>query len=139
MKTQFIYNQHFISPLEKTLPWLRLIILSTALVLVLRAGFAHAETAGDSANTPASSTGASAKSLEQSADIKVRRDARGRKIQYVDFSDVMIEGRARTPDGFVIQSRSPGRFKSLIELRSNFRDNIRIHAHEASSAIGLAD
>lgn len=70
------------------------------------------------------------RSLEQEAGVKITKDARGRKVQYVDFGETMIEGKAKTPDGFVIQSRTLGKFNSLIELRKDFRDKIGIHALE---------
>ncbi|MEY3902366.1 MAG: hypothetical protein RL189_1672 [Pseudomonadota bacterium] len=125
-------NQRPTTLLDVGLIWLRLVLVSVAVVLVLRATVARAE-------TPAVSSAAGQTGIENAAEMKVKRDARGRKMQYVDFSDALIEGRARTPDGFVIQSRNAGRFKSMIELRSNFRDNIRVHALEAGSAIGIAD
>lgn len=125
-------NQRPTTLLDTGLIWLRLVLVSVAVVLVLRATVARAE-------TPAVSSAAGQTGIENAAEMKVKRDARGRKMQYVDFSDALIEGRARTPDGFVIQSRKAGRFKSMIELRSNFRDNIKVHALEAGSAIGIAD
>lgn len=125
-------NQRPTTLLDTGLIWLRLVLVSVAVVLFLRATVARAE-------TPAVSSAAGQTGIENTAEMKVKRDARGRKMQYVDFSDALIEGRARTPDGFVIQSRNAGRFKSMIELRSNFRDNIKVHALEAGSAIGIAD
>lgn len=125
-------NQRPTTLLDTGLIWLRLVLVSVAVVLVLRATVARAE-------TPAVSSAAGQTGIENAAEMRVKRDARGRKMQYVDFSDALIEGRARTPDGFVIQSRNAGRFKSMIELRSNFRDNIKVHALEAGSAIGIAD
>jgi hypothetical protein len=54
-------------------------------------------------------------------------------VQYVDFGETMIEGRAKTPDGFVIQSRTSGKFSSLIELRRDFRDKISLNALETAT------
>jgi hypothetical protein len=62
-------------------------------------------------------------------------DAKGRKVQVVDFDDASIEGRAKAPDGFVLQSRSSGRFKNIIELRRNFRPQMRGSAYEALVAV----
>lgn len=126
------FNQRPSTLLDVGLIWLRLVLVSVAVVLVPRATVARAE-------TQAVPSAAGQSGIDNAAEMKVKRDARGRKMQYVDFSDALIEGRARTPDGFVIQSRNAGRFKSMIELRSNFRDNIRVHALEAGSAIGIAD
>ncbi|MEN9826485.1 MAG: hypothetical protein RI953_2230 [Pseudomonadota bacterium] len=133
MSINHLSGRQFRNPIEKMLPWLRLVLLSIAVVIVLRAGLARAESTQE--NTPTSTSS----SMESSAQVKVTRDARGRKVQHIDFNETTIEGKARTPDGFVIQSRTPGRFKSLIELRSHFRDNIKVHALEASSAVGLGD
>ena len=69
-------------------------------------------------------------SLEQVSGVKIKKDARGRKVQYVDFGEAVIEGRAKTPDGFVIQSRTSGKFDSLIELRKDFRDRMSLNALE---------
>lgn len=77
------------------------------------------------------------KTLESSASVKMTRDARGRKIHHIDFDEAVIEGKAKTPDGFMIQSRAHGKFKSLIELRSDFRDNIKINALETISPSGI--
>lgn len=126
------YNSRPTTLLDKGLIWLRLILVAVAVVLVMRATLARADT------PPADSAGVRM-DTDNSAEVKVKRDARGRKMQYVDFSDALIEGKARTPDGFVIQSRNAGRFKSMIELRSHFRDNIKVHALEAGSAIGIAE
>lgn len=82
---------------------------------------------------------ATRKSLEQEAGVKVRKDARGRKVQYVDFGETTIEGRAKTPDGFVIQSRTSGKFSSLIELRKDFRDKISLNALETATLPAIAD
>jgi len=70
--------------------------------------------------------------------VKVTRDARGRKIQTIDFSDALIEGKVRTPEGFVIQSKQAGRFKSLIELPKNFRERIQLDAQDVGSALSGA-
>jgi hypothetical protein len=58
-------------------------------------------------------------------------DAKGRKVQVVDFDDANIEGKAKAPDGFVLQSRTPGSFKNIIELRRNFRQQIQGSAYES--------
>lgn len=93
-----------------------------------------------SASAGADATPATGKvSGQEGAVLKISRDARGRKVQYVDFSDALIEGKARTPDGFVLQSRKAGKFNSLIELRSHFRENIRIHALEGNASPGDSD
>lgn len=76
------------------------------------------------------STSAARGTLEQVSGVKIKKDARGRKVQYVDFGESLIEGRAKTPDGFVIQSRTSGKFDSLIELRKDFRDRMSLNALE---------
>lgn len=54
-----------------------------------------------------------------------RTDAKGRPITVVDFEDAKIEGSAKSPDGFVLQSRSNSNFRNIIELRRNFRPQIQ--------------
>ena len=44
-------------------------------------------------------------------------DAKGNKVQVIDFNDAVIEGKAMAPDGFLLQSRKPGSYKTIIELR----------------------
>ena len=90
------------------------------------------------ANANANETPTNA-SVDQEASVKVRKDARGRKVQYVDFGDALIEGKAKTPDGFVIQSRTSGKFDSLIELRKDFRDKISLNALETITLTAPAD
>ncbi len=113
---------------------MKILIFAIISMITLSGLEAHAETASKVSmnTTPTQSNvgaGAGQQSYEDtSAQLKVTRDARGRKMQFVDFNEVQIEGQARTPEGFMIQSRKSGRFRSLIELRSHFRDNIKIHA-----------
>lgn len=92
-------------------------------------------------NVQASDTNAPLKktSMEQESGVRVRKDARGRKVQYVDFGEALIEGKAKTPDGFVIQSRKSGKFDSLIELRRDFRDRISLNALESVTLTAPAD
>jgi len=118
---------------------MKVLIFSLISMITLSELEAHAETAQKvSMNITSTQSnlgaGAGQQSYEDtSAHLKVTRDARGRKMQFVDFNEVQIEGQARTPDGFMIQSRKSGKFKSLIELRSHFRDNIKIHALGSSA------
>jgi hypothetical protein len=51
-------------------------------------------------------------------------DAKGKKITVIDFNDSVIEGKAKAPDGFVLQSRQGGHFRSILSLRKNFRPQI---------------
>jgi hypothetical protein len=119
--------------LERIVSCVRVFALLLAAVLIVRANIAR----GDSAAVATTGISSSGDSLSTaggaSAAIKVTRDARGRKVQYVDFSEAVIEGKARAPEGFVIQSRASGRFNSLIELRSNFRENMDLHALEGAT------
>lgn len=43
----------------------------------------------------------------------------------VDFSDVNIEGELSKPEGSYIKNRKRTRFRSLIELRGHFRNEMR--------------
>jgi len=109
------------------------ILILTSMVILFEPEV-HAETPSKvSMNTASSQSNVGVGAGQQyyedtSAQLKVTRDARGRKMQFVDFNEVQIEGQARTPEGVMIQSRKSGKFRSLIELRSHFRDNIKIHA-----------
>lgn len=73
------------------------------------------------------------------ADPKSRQgtitDAKGRKVTVIDFDDANIEGRAKAPDGFLLQARSSGKFKNIIELRRNFRPQMQGSAYEALIAV----
>lgn len=126
MKTNHMLNPQK-SLLDRATLLLRLLLSAIVLVMAMRSLLGLAD---DSA--PESVVRAT---QEAGATLKITRDAKGRKVQYIDFSDAMIEGRARTPEGFVIQSRKAGRFDSLIELRSNFRDNIRLNSMENQAVV----
>lgn len=106
----------------------RLSLLTVFIILVSVVCFSPSTGSANDASEPTAR-----KSLEQEAGVRVRKDARGRKVQYVDFGETMIEGRAKTPDGFVIQSRTSGKFSSLIELRRDFRDKISLNALETAT------
>lgn len=114
------------SPLDGLCGAFRWLLIAALVVLLLRANTGRANTYAAEGSAVRSVKGGT--EVESSAELKVTRDARGRKVQVVDFSDAHIEGEARTPDGFMIQSRKSGRFKSLIEVRRHFRDHIKIHA-----------
>jgi len=47
------------------------------------------------------------------------------KKTVVDFSDVQVEGSLTKPEGSYIKNRKKTRFRSLIELRGNFRPELR--------------
>ena len=47
------------------------------------------------------------------------------KKTVIDFSDVNIEGELTKPEGSYIKNRKKTRFRSLIELRGNFRPELR--------------
>ena len=121
MKTTLMLNPHK-SLLDRATLILRLLLSAIVLVMAMRSLLGWAD-----ASAPEQVVRAT---QEEGATLKITRDAKGRKVQYIDFSDAMIEGRARTPEGFVIQSRKAGRFDSLIELRSHFRDNIKLNSME---------
>lgn len=109
------------------------IFVLNTLVILTQASWARAET--ESSSSPSSGPAAATR---DGTVVKVTRDARGRKIQTIDFSDALIEGKVRTPEGFVIQSKQAGRFKSLIELPKNFRERIQLDAQDVGSALSGA-
>lgn len=47
------------------------------------------------------------------------------KKTVIDFSDVNIEGELTKPEGSYIKNRKQTRFRNLIELRGNFRPELR--------------
>ena len=54
----------------------------------------------------------------------------GDRVEYqkstvIDFSDVSIEGELTKPEGSYIKNRKKTRFRNLIELRGNFRPELR--------------
>lgn len=74
------------------------------------------------------SSAAFAQNAANLKDPKARQssktDANGKPITVVDFDDANIEGSAKAPTGFVLQSREASSFRNLIELRRNFRPQI---------------
>lgn len=62
-------------------------------------------------------------------------NAKGKKVTVIDFDDANIEGRAKAPDGFLLQSRGSTKFKNIIELRRNFRPQMQGSAYEALIAV----
>lgn len=53
------------------------------------------------------------------------------KKTVIDFSDVNIEGELTKPEGTYFKNRKKTRFRSLIDLRSNFRPEL----HRSVSAL----
>ncbi len=51
------------------------------------------------------------------------------KKTVIDFSDVNIEGELTKPEGSYIKNRKKTRFRNLIELRGNFRPELKRSAH----------
>jgi len=47
------------------------------------------------------------------------------KKTVIDFSDVNIEGELTKPEGSYIKNRKKTRFRNLIELRGNFRPELK--------------
>lgn len=88
--------------------------MKTAIVLFLATFFATSALASKSVEN-----------IEQKSRKTVRTDARGKPITVVDFEEANIEGSAKSPEGFVVQSRSGSSFRNIIELRRNFRPQIR--------------
>jgi hypothetical protein len=128
MKNKYQVTPH-LSFLDKVAVLIKIILSGIVALALIHSAWAGADTIPATGKV----------SGEEGAVLKVNRDARGRKVQYVDFSDALIEGKARTPDGFVLQSRKAGKFNSLIELRSHFRENIKIHALEGNASPGDSD
>lgn len=47
------------------------------------------------------------------------------KKTVIDFSDVNIEGELTKPEGSYLKNKKKTRFRNLIELRGNFRPELR--------------
>lgn len=48
-------------------------------------------------------------------------DANGKKITVINFEEASIEGGVRRPDGALVESGSKDRLKGIIDLRKDFR------------------
>lgn len=62
------------------------------------------------------------------AEDKVVREADKtvfRKKTVIDFTDVAVEGELTKPEGSYIKNRKKTRFRNLIELRGNFRPELK--------------
>jgi hypothetical protein len=73
---------------------------------------------------------------EESSQKKTITNAKGEKVTIVDFDDANIEGKAKAPDGFVVQSRQSGKFKGMIELRRDFRPQMEQSTLDALASMG---
>jgi hypothetical protein len=73
---------------------------------------------------------------EAPAAKKTITNAKGEKITVIDFDDANIEGKAKAPDGFVVQSRQSGKFKGMIELRRDFRPQMEQATLDALASMG---
>lgn len=58
---------------------------------------------------------------QEEEDVKIEYQ----KKTVIDFSDVNIEGELKKPEGSYIQNRKRTKFRNLIELRGNFRPELR--------------
>lgn len=88
-------------------------------LLSLSVEVAYGQTHVDGSDTTHTATPQSPRSKQTK-----RTDANGKPITVVDFEDASIEGQAKAPSGFVLQSRESSSFRNLIELRRNFRPQI---------------
>lgn len=68
----------------------------------------------------------------QSYRKRTIKDAKGKTLQVVDFDDARIEGAAKAPDGFYLQSRNQGKFQSILELRKDFRKRMTTSVGETA-------
>lgn len=62
---------------------------------------------------------------------KSMSDAKGKTLQVVEFGEAQIEGKAKAPDGFVLQSRGSAQFRNIIELRRHFRAQVQTSTADA--------
>lgn len=52
----------------------------------------------------------------------------------VDFSDTMIDGKMRAPDGFMLQGQQGNSLSQMVKLRSNFRNELN-NSRSATKAL----
>lgn len=114
----------------------RFIVCAMACVLAGGALGERRARAQSGSDAPASSTGSI---KEGEAHVKHQTDAKGRRITVVTFDDANIEGKAKAPDGFVLQSRSGGSFRNILELKKNFRPQIESTGGEGARSAGSLD
>ncbi len=93
-------------------------------VLLFLLACASSGSARAQGGTPPAEKGTSATDAAPVAKAMV--DAKGRKITVVNFDDALIEGKARGPDGFILRSRQSGSFRSILELRRDFRAEVNV-------------
>lgn len=58
--------------------------------------------------------------IGQESSTRVRGDQ-----TFIDFSEAVIEGKMKAPEGFYLQGRKGQIMKQMVKLRSNFRDELR--------------
>lgn len=66
-----------------------------------------------------------APSLAEDAVVEESDKVVYNKKTVIDFSDVNIEGELTKPEGSYIKNRKKTRFRNLIELRGNFRPELK--------------
>lgn len=78
----------------------------------------------------------SAKKAATSAPIKVNASGPADDVvtgssTRIDFSETSIDGKMKAPDGFFLQGHNTNSLSQLVQLRSNFRSELR----NSSSAV----
>lgn len=51
-------------------------------------------------------------------------NAKGKKVTVIDFDEVGIDGRPKTPDGFLLQSRQSKQRRNFLEPRNDFQSEV---------------
>lgn len=52
----------------------------------------------------------------------------------IDFSDTMIDGKMKAPDGFMLQGQQSNSLSQMVKLRSNFRNELN-NSRSATKAL----
>lgn len=52
----------------------------------------------------------------------------------IDFSDTMIDGKMKAPDGFMLQGQQANSLSQMVKLRSNFRNELN-NSRSATKAL----
>jgi hypothetical protein len=66
-------------------------------------------------------TCAAASAVAAQADEEPQPEVRYEKRTLLNFDPVQMKGKRQGPDGVIVKTRAPTRFRSLVKPRANFR------------------
>ena len=65
------------------------------------------------------------KVVKQKTDSTTRSKKKNSDKMVHDFDGVSIDGEVKAPNGFMIKGRTPQKLMQMVDLRSNFNNNLR--------------